>query len=261
MEFIGDIGRKTGDPRILAIEAEKSRRGAQIGLDSGLFRVPAVLSFDKNAGVLEFERVSNLITFFDMVNHALPAQNEMAKRAGQALARIHQQLILDDSMKIPLPSKWAGIDGKNVFIHGDFTANNVCINKDNMELIIIDWSAAPIVGRSATIGSGVYDVVSFIRHLIMCAPWSKTLTWPGNSLCDSFVLGYVQESGEPINRMSWLHYRSKMINFAKNTINERIQNTPLLTKPAKAICQFALYQAWCHYTPPPGATYMKNDFN
>lgn len=251
MEFIGEIGRKIGDATLLAVEAEKSRRAAQIGLESGLFRVPEVVNFDQDAGILEFEYVRNLITFSDMVTRALPAHEELAERAGRALARIHQQLCLDDLMRIPLPQEWTGDHEGDVFLHGDFTANNVCVDEKNMELVIVDWSAAPFVGRMATIGPGLFDVICFARHLIMGAPWAKTLKWPGTSLCDLFILGYVDDNGAPIDHAIWQRYQKEMMKFSRCTIRDRLHHTSLLSKPGKALCQLALYQAWRSYRPPP----------
>ena len=54
MEFIDGIARKKGDPSLLAVEAVKSRRVAEISKNCGLFYVPKVLNFDEKAGVLDF---------------------------------------------------------------------------------------------------------------------------------------------------------------------------------------------------------------
>ncbi|MCK5924229.1 MAG: hypothetical protein KAG66_25060, partial [Methylococcales bacterium] len=157
---------------------------------------------------------------------------------------------LDDSMRVPLPQEWIGDHEGDVFLHGDFTANNVCIDEENMELVIIDWSAAPLVGRMATIGLGLFDVICFTRHLIMGAPWAKTLTWPGTSLCDLFILGYVDYNGAPIDPAIWERYQNEMMKFSRLTMRDRLCHASLLTIPGKAFCQLALYQTWRSYRPP-----------
>ena len=66
MEFIGDIARKKASPSLLAIEATKSELAGEIGKDSDLFYVPRVLNFDQDNGVLDFERLNNLVTLLQL---------------------------------------------------------------------------------------------------------------------------------------------------------------------------------------------------
>ena len=99
MEFIGDIVRKTGESSILAVEAAKASRAFEVGKDCGLFYVPKVVNFDAKAGVLEFERLSDLATLLDLAVRKDQRLPGLLKKAGEALAVVHKKLVLPEEMK------------------------------------------------------------------------------------------------------------------------------------------------------------------
>jgi len=148
MEFEGDIARKRGEPSLLAVEAAKASRALEIGKHSGLFRVPRVINLDAETGVLEFERLRELATLLDLAVRKDARLPGLLEKAGRALAAVHEELTLPEDMKVALPSIWMCRAGENVCIHGDFACINVCVDESSDELVILDWSAAPIVGRT-----------------------------------------------------------------------------------------------------------------
>jgi len=190
MECRSDIFRKAADARILAVEAAKAARALEIGKDSGLFRVPKVVNFDFGAGVLEFEKLSSLVTLLDLAVRKDPRLPALLEKAGQALAVVHEKLILPEEMKCEMPPEWMGPSGENVFIHGDFACINVCFHEPTGELVIVDWSAAPSVGRIPTFASRYFDVLLFISSLFHAAPWRRILSWNGKEMARAFLGGY-----------------------------------------------------------------------
>ncbi len=252
MELLENLARKVGPPSVLRVEVEKSRRAGQIGEDSGLFRVPRILGFDSEAGVLEFERIPRLTTFGTAVARGLAGCDELATRAGRALAWTHRSLALDDEMRIPLPDQWMGDARKSVFIHGDFTSNNVCIDESDMSLVVVDWSAAPLVDRYPTYGPPEFDVICFVRHLQMAAPSLRALSWPADELCDRFLRGYVDDYGEPLDASVWEEHRRQIDDFARQVVRDLVRSAPLLARHGKWLAQRLLYRAWRAYRPPEG---------
>ena len=190
MQLLGDIVRKTGESRLLAVEAAKASKAFEIGRDSGLFSVPKVVSFDDEAGVLEFERLSDLVTLLDLAVHNDQRLPGLLRQAGQALATVHQELVLPEEMKHELPPEWMAPSGENVFIHGDFACINVCFHEPTDELVLLDWSAAPLVGRIPTFGSRTFDILLFISSLFHGAPWRRAFNWNAKEMADIFLRGY-----------------------------------------------------------------------
>ena len=218
MGFRNEIFRKTADARILAVEAAKAAKSLEIGKNSGLFRVPKVVNFDSEAGVLEFERLSGLVTLLDLAirkDSRLPA---LLEKTGQALAVFHEKLILPEEMKCEMPPEWMGPSGENVFIHGDFACMNVCFHEPSGELVIVDWSAAPAVGRTPTFGSRYFDVLLFISSLFHGAPWRRMLSWDGKEMALAFMKGYHAAAPE-ITLSKLKDYASKIGRLQRKNIS------------------------------------------
>jgi len=201
MEFIGDIARKKANPSLSAIEAAKTELAVEIGKDSGLFYVPRLLNFDRDKGILDFERLHSLVTLLQLAINKDGRLLEYSEKAGMALAVIHEQLVLPDEMKHELPTEWIDSTGENVFIHGDFACINVCLNEPAGQLVILDWSAAPIIGRTPTFGSRYFDILWFISCAFRGAPGIRFLSWDAEGMADAFLKGYVKRSSaQNLNR-------------------------------------------------------------
>jgi len=250
MELIGDIARKVGPAGLLRVEAEKSRRAARIGAASGLFRVPALLAVDEERGVIEFERVRGLSTLLSVIIDDHPDSLNLAGRAGRALAVVHRDLRLPTDMRRTLPSPWMDRGDDEVFLHGDYTSSNVCIDRQTGELVIVDWSAAPAVGRRPTLGPPYFDVAFFVRHLMMNVPWRRTLSWPGAQVCDQFVGEYIGESGAAFDLDAWKEYSELLRAFAISTIRQRGSGS-LVRRPLRMLLQLRSYRKWTAYWPNP----------
>jgi len=192
MEFIGDVARKKGSGSLLATEATKTKLAAEIGRASSLFYVPQVLNFDRDKGVLELERLSGLVTLLQLAIDKDARLVELSERAGAALAVIHEQLVLPDEMKHELPPEWMDGSDKNVFIHGDFACINLCLHEPSGRLVILDWSTAPIMGRTPTFGSRYFDVLWFVGCAFRGAPGRRIFSWNAEKMADTFFKGYVR---------------------------------------------------------------------
>ena len=204
IEFAGEVVRKVGDASLLAVEATKTVRAGEIGRESGLFYVPRVLDFDRDKGVLELERLNGLETLLELAINKDARILELMNRAGRALAVIHEQLVLPDKIKYQLPPEWMAPDSnigsdQNVFIHGDFASVNVCLHEASGRLVILDWSAAPILGRNPTFGSRYFDILWFVACVFRGAPGMRFLNWDAEGMADVFLRGYVKRSSQDIS--------------------------------------------------------------
>lgn len=240
MEFREDIFRKTADVRILSVEAAKAAMAHDIGRDSGLFRVPKVVHFDSKEGVLEFEKLSGMVTLLDLAVRKDPRLLALLEKAGRALAIIHEKLILPEEMKCEMPPEWMGPSGENVFIHGDFACINVCFHEPSSELVIVDWSAAPAVGRTPTFGSRYFDILLFISSLFHGAPWRRLLSWNGKEMALSFLRGYHSAAVEiTLSKLS--DYASKIGRLQRNNIREMARRRRFLRAIGYIACQMLMH--------------------
>lgn len=240
MDCRGDIFRKTADARVLTVEAAKASRALEIGKDSGLFRVPKVVNFDSGAGVLELERLSGLVTLLDLAVRKDPRLPALLEKAGQALAVVHEKLILPEEMKCEMPPEWMGPCGENVFIHGDFACINVCFDEPSGKLVIVDWSAAPLVGRTPTFGSRYFDILLFISSIFHGAPWRRILSWDGKEMARAFLRGYC--SAVPRITSSKLRdYASKIGRLQRKNIAAMARRRRLLRAVGYVGCHMLMY--------------------
>jgi len=155
---------KKGDPTLMRVEVEKCRRASEIGRDCKLFRVPQVLDYDESNGVAIFERINGI----KPIKNAVSWGDEYAALAeilGSSLAIIHENLTLPNEMIVPLPSQLT-FPGCDVFIHGDLSVYNVCVEKDWPPIVILDWQMTRMHGGKATYGTRYFDLMWFIDNLV-----------------------------------------------------------------------------------------------
>ena len=227
MEFVGDIARKTGEPSLLAVEAAKASKARDIGEESGLFSVPRIVNFDAEAGTLEFERLHELSTLLDLAVRKDDRLHEMLDKAGQALAAIHEKLTLPEEMKHEMPSAWMCRAGENVFIHGDFACINVCFHEPSDELVILDWSAAPMVARTPTFGSRYFDILLFVNSLFQGAPCATVFGWDAAAMAETFLKGYGRKTaGKKLK-----HYSPEMCRLQRDNIRNLSRQRSLIKAP------------------------------
>ena len=188
--------KKTGDANLLAVEAEKAAKAFDIGKSTGLFYVPKVNSFNADTGTLEFEKLHGLSTLLDLAISKDRRLLELFEKTGQALATIHDQLTLPEEMKHELPAEWMDSPQENVFIHGDFATVNVCYQQQSKRLVILDFSAAPMLGRTPTYGSRYFDILWFVNSIFSGVPNKRLFNWDAESMAEAFLNGYAKQTPE-----------------------------------------------------------------
>ena len=244
MDLIGDVVRKRGEPNLLAIEAAKASRGLDIGKESNLFRVPKVVAFDAEAGLLDFERLDGLVTLLDLAVREDRRLAGLLEKAGKAAAIIHEKLILPEAMKHELPPQWSGPSEQNVFIHGDFACINVCYHETSDELVIVDWSAAPLVGRTPTFGSRYFDILMFVSSLFHGAPCQRVLTWNAPSMARAFLRGY--HKAAPQVKLSGIKDQVRLIcRLQRKNLWQLTRQKRPLPAVAYACCQMLQHARLC----------------
>ncbi len=240
MEFVGDIARKTGDSSLLAVEAAKASKALEIGRDCGLFGVPKVVNFDAEAGVLEFERLKELSTVLELAVRRDARLPELLGKAGQSLATIHERLILPEEMKHELPPVWMRPADGNVFIHGDFACINVCFHEPSGELVILDFSAAPMVARTPTFGSRYFDIILFVSSLFHGAPCRRVFGWGAEGMAEAFLEGYGKASPETETN-ALKQYSSEMFRLQWPNIRRAAGQRRPLSAMVLITCQMLMY--------------------
>jgi aminoglycoside phosphotransferase (APT) family kinase protein len=248
MEIVGQIIRKTGEPETLAIEAAKASMAYNIGQDCGLFYVPKIVNFDANAGVLKFERLDGLVTLLDLAARKDQRLFELLRKAGQALAVIHEKLLLPEDMKHELPAEWMTFSGENVFIHGDFAGFNLCFDESTDRLVILDWSSAPLLGNVATYGSRFFDVIWFVIFIFYGAPRSRLFNWDAPAIANAFLAGYVERYPEIFQRLSG-DFKPLMRRYYRKTVWYLAKQRPWYKAARYLLYQLLIYPRFARYRP------------
>jgi len=244
MEFVGEIARKTGDAKLLAVEAAKASRALEIGKDTGLFSVPKVVNLDAEAGVLEFERLSGLATLLDLAVRKDRRLPELLEKTGRGLAVVHAELTLPEEMKHELPAEWMNSCDESVFIHGDFACINVCFHEPSDELVILDFSAAPMVGRTPTFGSRYFDILLFVSSLFHGAPYRSVLSWDAGKMADAFLAGYAKAAPEvDLNRLK--NHSQKICRLQRQNIRHLSRQRQPLRAAGYILCQMLMHARLC----------------
>jgi len=251
MEVIGEIIRKTGKPGTLVIEAAKASKAFNIGKDCGLFYVPKVVNFDAKTGVLEFERLNGLVTLLDMAARKDERLFELLKKAGQALAVVHEKLVLPQEMKHELPAEWMASPGENVFIHGDFAGFNLCFDESSGRLVILDWSSAPLLGRNATYGSRFFDIIWLVIFIFYGAPRRCLFNWDAQGMAKAFLSGYAERRPEIIQRLSG-DFEPLMRRYYHKTVWYLAKQRSWYKAARYLLYQFMIYPRFARYHPGHG---------
>ena len=251
MEIVGDIIRKTGEPGTLAIEAAKASKAFDIGKDCGLFYVPKIVNFNAKTGVLEFERLNGLVTLLDMAARNDERLFELLKKAGQALAAVHEKLVLPQEMKHELPAEWMASPGENVFIHGDFAGFNLCFDESSGRLVILDWSSAPLLGRNVTYGSRFFDIIWFIIFIFYGAPRRCLFDWDAQGMANAFLSGYAEYRPEIIQRLSG-DFEPLMRRYYRKTVWYLAKQRSWYKAARYLLYQLMIYPRFARYHPGHG---------
>ena len=248
MEIANDIIIKTGEPDILAIEAAKASKAFDIGKDCGLFYVPKVVNFDAKTGVLEFERLDGLVTLLDLAAHKDEQLLELLNKTGQALAAIHEKLVLPEQMKHKLPAEWMARPADNVFIHGDFAGFNLCFDESASQLVILDWSSAPLLGNVATYGSRFFDIIWFVIFIFYGAPRSCLFNWDAPAMANAFLAGYAERHPEIFQRLSG-DFKPLMRRYYRKTVWYLAKQRSWYKAARYLLYQLLIYPRFARYRP------------
>ena len=117
-------------------ELRLTELGHSLGHQYGLFRVPSILSWDRHAGVVVFERIADLTTVGQHLAK-YPQDCSLIERAGRALSCIHQHLGVPDALRRLASPKWLISPTEIVPIHGDFNTMNVGHMRQTDQLVIL----------------------------------------------------------------------------------------------------------------------------
>jgi Phosphotransferase enzyme family len=218
---------KSGEPRLMRVEVEKTRRGRLIGRESGLFLVPRVLEFDPVRGVAVFEKIDGLIPYREAFVFG-ETYREASRRLGEALAVIHRDLILPEDMVEPLPLPLA-MTGREVFLHGDFSVYNICQDEEG-RLVIIDWQMTGVHEGRATRGTPCFDLIWFINNLFYRPTFRHFRSREPILVARSFLEGYYHLSPDapPVDLLA--DYADRFFSFKKprRRVNASRRERPLL---------------------------------
>lgn len=184
---------KSGNPSLIRVEVEKTRRARQIGEETGLFRVPKILDYDETRGEVVFERIFGIEPLVRAARWGREYE-ELGGRLGASLAAIHAGLSLPSDMIIQLPEDITH-EGHDVFLHGDFGVKNICLDRENSSIVILDWQFTDAHGGSATYGSRYFDIIWFVNNLLWIPTMGHLFGDPVKPVAHRFIRSYFRTAG------------------------------------------------------------------
>lgn len=208
----------------MRVEIEKMQQARILGIESGLFSVPEIVSFDEVSGTLTMHRIPR-IRGIRQFRLSSSKQYELIDRLGKAISLVHEQLRLPDEMRIPLPQ---GLDhpGEGVFLHGDLSTENVCLTDDpHPKIVLIDWQMSPRYGGRATWGTRYFDIAWFIGNLFRRPIWKYVYGPDANMSAAIFVNSYMRNAGLSDYAADFREYHEK---FFLQRMNTQERNLPWL---------------------------------
>lgn len=196
---------KHGNRVVLELEAVKSGVASRVGNSTGLFRVPEVLFSDGET--LRLQYVEGLTPLSALIDRRDPRMRDLMHATGRAIAAVHREAGVPDQYAVHLIPTWEETSA-TTFIHGDLTADNVCVDAGG-SVVLLDWAAAPALGYAASVGDPMFDVVWFLAHVCR-APSARRLHLPEFALLDAFLGGYIGERPSSLTTRAFSSVRSAL---------------------------------------------------
>lgn len=228
--FIGrNTVTKTASPKLMRVEVEKTRRAFEIGKRSGLFRVPEVYDFDETAGTAVFERLHGIDPVKRVING--PGRHEaLMDRIGRVLAVIHDELSLPDDMVVLLPPE-LDLPGTEVFLHGDFNAANVFVERVSKLIVVLDCQMTSRHGGKATYGSRYFDVIWFVNYLLWSPTWRYLVNDPASPVINAFIETYLREADKSGEKSRLSEYSKRFFSVKRPKREEHASWRQILLMP------------------------------
>lgn len=176
------------------VERIRTQAAFDLALESGLFSVPRMLSFDDAAGTIRFERLENMRPVKEYLARTGPT-DPMLSRIARALAAIH------DRLESPIGSagkpEWldAPTSSKPVHFHGDFGLGNIMCNPISGEIAILDWAPAEWIDFRQTRGPAEVELSNFLISLFMTRPFGPEQIRRPTRRAHEFLATYQAERG------------------------------------------------------------------
>lgn len=229
--------KKCGQKDSIEVESLKMTLAHEIAERSMLFRVPQVISTGERC--IETSYLPGLVPF----RRSLSDRDKrllIANKAGAALAAIHANLKLPDAWKHELPEGLRGECSDSVYIHGDFSGENVCVDQDG-NIVILDWSMTPRFGGKSTYGTRYFDVCWFLCNLFRRPVYEYAFLGSLSSLASAFLQGYEAHAGMAYSPVSLVQYHRRFFEFRiMNRSSEELF-------PPKRLLLSSGFRAWNSY--------------
>jgi len=249
IEFLDNVARKRGPPHTLALEVAKTRAAMEIGDSTGAFYVPRVLRHDPEAGVIDFERMSDLVPLAAMAGRRDTRLHPIMRRAGQALALVHTRLVLPPEMRIPLPPEWMRPPAEHVFVHGDFSFQNVACHEPTNRLVILDWSIMPFLNTPGMFGPKYFDVVWFVVNLFHYALGRLGRPLFARKMADVFLDTYGNQPGGGLDRALFRTFQAYAWRPIRRSLPGRLATRPWLRRIVYHAQELYVQRAFMAYEP------------
>lgn len=221
IEFFDDKVTKRQAAELGCLEKIKTERAQAIGEATSIFRVPRILSSSIDNGSITFERLHGLQNLMEAAScHRSPAY--LLERVGRALAAIHNQLILPEDFSAPISDLGFSLQTKPVYVHGDFSWENVLFQKEQDEVVIIDWATAPWLDKRGTLGPPFVDLGILLHGLFIRRPFAPHCISNPEALGRIFLRSYSAESLQGFRLEEFQRYFSALFSIYLNMRRKQI---------------------------------------
>lgn len=191
------------------LEYEKTKQGGLIGQDAELFRVPKITDFDSVSGSISFERLYGIRSLAEALSSSLNPE-KVIMNVAYSLASIHNSpSIFND--KTTMLSLDCVSQQEPIFIHGDYSTMNLCLD-DKDDLVILDWSTATWVGGAGNESGPCYlDLSIFVFSLFFHRPFEAYQIKNPDELVPILIDSYCSKYQHKFELKEFQRYFPKLI--------------------------------------------------
>jgi aminoglycoside phosphotransferase (APT) family kinase protein len=173
-------------------------------------------------------------------HHRVP---ELFARLGSALRQVHDHGWLPASCSLPFSAVKDG--GENVFVHGDLSLFNVGTANRGSQLLLVDWSSAPIFEHAFTYGPRLLDLVWFSFTTFYEFPPARFFGSDPGELIGKTLRAYLAGGGR------WLGGFERLASALSRTFRllqeQRAGRTAWSRRPFQRVYQRVVWTRWSHF--------------
>ncbi len=179
------------------MELAMSREAHRISALQHRFTVPQIIRSNPEEGTISLEYYPNLRSIRSFLDDS-EIMPRLVRMAAESLAYVHANLSPEKKIGLPPELDLPERPETGVFLHGDYTIENVQVDNALEKLVILDWSLTPLVNCAANWGTFYWDLGWMVKSILVMPPFRCFRNREREGLADIFIQNYMRASGHKL---------------------------------------------------------------